>query len=106
MILVVWRFREPVYFYKPGYYRGLERCHLVVPEVQNLISKEDIPHFSCDITDIQGISASKSEMYDIGDIYEFPLLRCPGLVTPVNEEHLRENMQYWGEPQNSEKIVR
>ncbi len=55
-------------FYKPGYYRGLERCHLVVPEVQNLISKEDIPHFSCDITDIQGISASKSEMYDIGDI--------------------------------------
>ncbi|WP_406682570.1 hypothetical protein QRX37_24085 (plasmid) [Escherichia coli] len=39
--------------------------------------------------------ASKSEMYDIGDIYEFPLLRCPGLVTPVNEEHLRENMQYW-----------
>lgn len=34
-------------------------------------------------------------MYDIGDIYEFPLLRCPGLVTPVNEEHLRENMQYW-----------
>ncbi len=82
-------------FYKPGYYRGLERCHMVVPEVQNLISKEDIPHFSCDITDIQGISASKSEMYDIGDIYEFPLLRCPGLVTPVNEEHLRENMQYW-----------
>lgn len=68
---------------------------MVVPEVQNLISKEDIPHFSCDITDIQGISASKSEMYDIGDIYEFPLLRCPGLVTPVNEEHLRENMQYW-----------
>ncbi|EBM0733829.1 hypothetical protein MA53_21305, partial [Salmonella enterica subsp. enterica serovar Kentucky] len=28
-------------FYKPGYYRGLERCHMVVPEVQNLISKED-----------------------------------------------------------------
>ncbi|HGB1099108.1 TPA: hypothetical protein ACIUB0_004634, partial [Salmonella enterica subsp. enterica serovar Enteritidis] len=23
------------------------------------------------------MSASKSEMYDIGDIYEFPLLRCP-----------------------------
>ncbi|MED0168972.1 hypothetical protein RCU48_08270 [Escherichia marmotae] len=82
-------------FYKPGYCRGLERCPLVVPEVQNLISKEDIPHFSCDITDIQGISTSKSEEYDIGDIYEFPLLRCPGLVTPVNEEHLRENMQYW-----------
>ncbi len=57
-------------FYKPGYYRGLERCHMVVPEVQNLISKEDIPHFSCDITDIQGIPHRN--------------LRCMILVTFMN----------------------
>jgi hypothetical protein len=32
----------------------LESHSLAVPEVQQLIRKENIPHFSCDITDIRG----------------------------------------------------
>ena len=57
-------------FYKPGYYRGLERCHLVVPEVQNLISKEDIPHFRV-ISPIFRVSPHRN-------------LRCMILVTFMN----------------------
>ncbi|EPR9734490.1 hypothetical protein ACU973_004187 [Enterobacter bugandensis] len=53
---------------KPGYQRRLESHSLAVPEVQKLISKETVPHFSCDITDIWGISASKSMEHDIRDI--------------------------------------
>lgn len=79
-------------------FRILCKClftEVTVQAVTEPVYKEDVPHFSCDITDIQGISASKSEKYYMSDIYEFPLLRCSGLVTPVNEEHIRENMQYW-----------
>ncbi|WP_337459566.1 DUF6685 family protein, partial [Salmonella enterica] len=52
-------------------------------------------HFSCDITDIRGISASKSMDHDIRDIDEFPVLRCRELAEPVTEEHLRKNMRHW-----------
>lgn len=80
---------------KPGYQRRLESHSLAVPEVQQLIRKENIPHFSCDITDIRGISASKSMDHDIRDIDEFPVLRCRELAEPVTEEHLRKNMRHW-----------
>ncbi|WP_368483543.1 DUF6685 family protein, partial [Salmonella enterica] len=80
---------------KPGYQRRLESHALAVPEVQQLIRKENVPHFSCDITDIRGISASKSMDHDIRDIDEFPVLRCRELAEPVTEEHLRKNMRHW-----------
>ncbi|HHN6585606.1 TPA: DUF6685 family protein, partial [Escherichia coli] len=63
--------------------------------LEQLIRKENIPHFSCDITDIRGISASKSMDHDIRDIDEFPVLRCRELAEPVTEEHLRKNMRHW-----------
>ncbi|ENN8379044.1 hypothetical protein ACAX46_004533, partial [Providencia rettgeri] len=56
---------------KPGYQGRPESAPLAVPEVQMLISKEDVPHFECDIKDIRGISASKSMEHDILDIDEF-----------------------------------
>ncbi|WP_253299633.1 DUF6685 family protein [Citrobacter cronae] len=80
---------------KPGYQRRIESHSVAVPEVQQLISKENVPHFSCDITDIRGISASKSMDHDIRDIDEFPVLRCRELTEPVTEEHLRKNMRHW-----------
>ena len=40
---------------KPGYLRRLESHSLAVPKVQQLINKENIPHFSCDIKDIRDI---------------------------------------------------
>ncbi len=48
-----------------GYQRRLESHSLVVP-------KENVPHFSCDITDIRGILASKSMDHDIGFRMFFP----------------------------------
>lgn len=80
---------------KPGYNRRLESHSLAVPEVENLVKEETIPDFSCDITDIKGISASKSEGHDIGDIDEFPVLRCPEFIEPVTAQHLQQNMQHW-----------
>jgi hypothetical protein len=80
---------------KPSCQRRLESHSLAVPEVQQLISKENVPHFSCDITDIRGISASKSMDHNIRDIDEFPMLRCRELAEPVTEEHLRKNMRHW-----------
>ncbi|EOB3151661.1 TPA: DUF6685 family protein [Salmonella enterica subsp. enterica serovar Java] len=79
---------------KPGYDRHLS-CHdMPVQEVEHLISKEIIPDFTCDITAIRGISASKSLDKDIADIDEFPLISCPNYVEPVTEDHLLENMQH------------
>lgn len=73
---------------KPGYQRQFESHSLAVPEVQLVISKENVPHFSCDITDIRRISASKSMGHDIQDINEFPVLRCRELAEPMTEENL------------------
>lgn len=80
---------------KSGCQRRLESHSLTVPEVQQLISKENVPHFSCDITDIRGISASKSMGHDIRDIDEFPILRYCELADPETKEHLRKNMHHW-----------
>ncbi|HEJ7033264.1 TPA: DUF6685 family protein [Serratia marcescens] len=79
---------------KLGYLRELESHSLAVPELQQLISKEDVPHFTCDITDIRGISASKSMEHDIRDIDAFPILRCRELAEPVTEEYLWKNMSH------------
>jgi len=79
---------------KPGYDRRLE-CHsLAIPEAENLVRKEIIHDFSCDISAIKGISASKSFDHDIPDIDDFPQLRCPELAEPVTPEHLRKNMAH------------
>lgn len=79
---------------EPGYNRRLESNPILVPEVEQLIHEEIIPDFSCNITDIRGISASKSGEHDIRDIDEFPPLRCPELAEPVTEERLRKNMRH------------
>nr|WP_159466123.1 DUF6685 family protein [Scandinavium goeteborgense] len=79
---------------KPGYERRLESHSLAVPEVKQLIHEDVIHDFTCDITDIRGISASKSGEHDIRDIDDFPLLRSPELAEPVTEEHLLENMRH------------
>lgn len=81
---------------KPGYDRRLESHDLPVPEVEQLVREEVVLGFSCDITDIRGISASKSDEHDITDIDEFPMRRCPSFVEPVTADHLQENMRHRG----------
>lgn len=83
-----------LHYRSPGYLHRLESFPLGVPEVQQLIRKEYIPLFSCDITDIRGISVSKSMEHDIRDIDEFPIIRCREMAEPVTEEHLKKNMRH------------
>lgn len=79
---------------KPGYDRRLEFNDLPVPEVEQLVREEVVHAFACDITDIRGISASKSGEHDITDIDEFPMRRCTSLAEPVTVEHLQKNMRH------------
>lgn len=79
---------------KPGYDRRLESHDLPVPEVEQLVREDIVRTFSCDITDIRGISASKSGEYDITDIDEFPMKRCASFAEPVTAEHLQKNMRH------------
>ncbi|MEQ9971419.1 DUF6685 family protein [Pectobacterium carotovorum] len=85
-----------LHYLQPDCDRQFVSSDVVVPEVANLVQEEVIEGFSCDITDIKGIGASKSSEYDINDIDEFPMQRCPSFVEPVTEAHLLENMR-WGE---------
>lgn len=68
---------------------------IYMPDVENLINEECIDGFRLDISDIGGISASKSGMHDIADIDDFPLIRCRDFVEPVSAEHLRDNMDHY-----------
>jgi len=67
-----------------------------VPEAENLICKETIENFHCDISLIKGISNSKAVDYDITDINDLSVRRRPDLVEPVTQEHLETNMDYGG----------
>lgn len=76
-----------------GYLEG----HIVeVPEVENLIQKEIIPDFQCDISLMKGMSSSKSLDHDIADINDLALLRSPEYVEPLTAEHLQKNMAHGG----------
>lgn len=85
-----------LHYLQPDDDRRLSGDDVLVSELTQLVKEEVIEDFSCDITDVRGIGASKSEDYDIGDIDEFPMIRCPSFVEPVTAEHLAENMR-WGE---------
>ncbi|WP_255483394.1 DUF6685 family protein [Cedecea sp. P7760] len=81
---------------KPGANHSMDADCLPVAEVAQLIREETIDRFNCDISDINGLSASKSHDSDIVDIDEFPHKACVELVEPVSAEHLQENMRHRG----------
>lgn len=92
-----WKGRSySLHYLQPDYDRRLSGDNVLLPELTQLVQEVEIEGFSCDITDIRGIGASKSGEYVIGDIEEFPMIRCPSFVEPVTAEHLQENMA-WGE---------
>ncbi|MCD2483786.1 hypothetical protein LRN34_23925 [Enterobacter kobei] len=76
---------------------GQLEAHVVTsPEAENLIKEEIIEGFQCDISFMKGISCSKSDQYDIQDIDELAVLHRPGLVEPITQDHLQENMSHGG----------
>ncbi|WP_275235216.1 DUF6685 family protein [Pantoea ananatis] len=74
--------------------RRLEMKSIYMPDVEHMIQEELIPVHELDITEIGGISASKSQQHDIVDIDEFPLFRCKDYLEPITAAHLKENMDH------------
>lgn len=74
--------------------RRLEIESIYMPDVEHLIQEELIPVFNLDVTEIGGISASKSQQHDIVDIDEFPMVRCKDLAEPITVDHLKKNMDH------------
>ncbi|UJD92415.1 hypothetical protein FS594_27110 (plasmid) [Rahnella aquatilis] len=71
-------------------YPGYDDIYIV--EIENLIIEEVIDGYQLDITDVQGLSASKSKQQDIIDIDIFPNICCRDFVEPITAEHLSKNM--------------
>ncbi|EOU1311489.1 DUF6685 family protein [Cronobacter sakazakii] len=80
----------------PGYDRRFESSAILVPELQELVCRETVDNFSCDITDVSGMAASKSVDYDIQDIDQFPELCAPEYISPVSELRLANNLTHRG----------
>lgn len=70
----------------------MEMVH--IPQLSTLIESQEFENHLLDITDVTGISASKSKTHDISDIDTFPLIRCREFVEPVTSDHLKQNMAH------------
>lgn len=72
----------------PGYGSRLEGHSLFLSKVQSLIKEEGIENFTCDITDVNGISSSSSIDYGIRDINAFPLRHAKRYISAITEQSL------------------
>lgn len=65
------------------------------PDFNNLIQLNIIDDFECDITDITGISASKSDIRSISSFEDMAELMCSRLISNFSEENLNKIIKHF-----------
>lgn len=74
-----------------GSYHSID---LPVPALANLIFSKRIDAFSCDITDIETLAASKSNLSDYENLDEFAKQRCANFIGDLTKDSLLENLKH------------
>ncbi|WP_210512536.1 DUF6685 family protein [Pantoea ananatis] len=73
----------------------MEKDQLAVSEITGLVQEETIENYSCNLTDIAGMSSSGNNISSAKDMEEFALMYCPDFIKPVTESRLREMITYF-----------
>lgn len=77
--------------------RDYIRVDMHVPAFEHLVIEQIDKNFTCDITEVGGIGASKSSDLDLANIDELPenyRHLTPSFLDPITKEHLEENMAH------------
>lgn len=69
---------------------GMEKNPLAVSEITGLVQEEIIENYSCNLTDVVGLSSSREDIASAKDIDEVALLFCPHMIKPVTESRMVE----------------
>lgn len=78
----------------PGAYRGYGDTSLVREDLLNLGTVKEIEHWQCEIQDVDGFAASKSELRDFKSMDAMVRRNSREMITPVTSEKLKENLAW------------
>lgn len=65
-----------------------------IPELSRLCRKEDIPEWSCDIQDVEGVYASKSELGGFSDLDSWVESKAPHLIENISVKGLSDTLAH------------
>ncbi|MGV5489286.1 DUF6685 family protein [Pseudomonas sp. XP2] len=68
--------------------------HRHIPALARLGSSETTAHFTCDIADVTGLSASKSDLYRFYSMQQMAEQACQALIRDVSQEGLAQNLRW------------
>ncbi|MBC3479056.1 DUF6685 family protein [Pseudomonas sp. SWRI77] len=74
-----------------GRYQG-EHRH--IPALARLSRRETTADFACDITDVSGLSASKSELYRFNSMQQMAEQACQAFTQDLSQEGLAQNLRW------------
>lgn len=78
----------------PGAYRNYGDCSLVRDDLLNLGTVQEIERWNCEIQDVDGFAASKSELRDFTSTDAMVRRNSKPMITPVTREKLEENLRW------------
>lgn len=78
----------------PGAYRNYGDCSLVREDLLNLGTVHEVVRWNCDIQDVDGFAASKSELRDFKTTDAMVRRNSKPMITPVTREKLEENLRW------------
>ena len=78
----------------PGAYRNYGDCSLVREDLLNFGTVNEVVRWSCDIQDVDGFAASKSELRDFKTTDAMVRRNSKPMITPVTREKLDENLRW------------
>ncbi|PKC36330.1 hypothetical protein V462_10415 [Pantoea ananatis 15320] len=74
---------------------SMEKEQLAVSEIIGLVQEETIENYSCNLTDIAGMSSSGNNISSAKDMEDFAQMFCPDFIKPVTESRLKEMITYF-----------
>ncbi|WP_342656114.1 hypothetical protein GKC68_00065 (plasmid) [Pantoea sp. RSPAM1] len=82
-------------YFQPDPSGSMEKEQLALSEITGLVQEETIENYSCNLTDIVGMSSSGNNISSAKDMEEFAQMFCPDFIKPVTESRLREMITYF-----------
>ncbi|GIC75620.1 DUF6685 family protein [Moritella sp. F3] len=79
-----------------GYKYSLDYPHNYSLSIRSIITSNIIDSFSCDIRDIEGLSASKSNLNEFKTLDEFAQKRTKDYISEITKDRLNENLAHRG----------
>lgn len=69
-------------------------CRLHRPEFEQMVHKQIVDDWECDIADVHGFAAYKSELNEFASTDQMAETKCPDLIDEISQENLAKNLAH------------